>query len=85
MTAIELIRMAQAHRSALYTYARAHDKFAELEQRHTGLNPVEAAGAHEYALRCLRAYRAETDDTPPAERSCTVCAGPCRLYPEPRT
>lgn len=69
MTAIELIRMAQAHRSALYTYARAHDKFAELEQRHTGQNPVEAEGAHQYALRCLRAYRAEIDDPEPEERA----------------
>ena len=67
MTAIELIRQAQARRSALYTYARAHDKFSELEQRHAARNPVEAAGAHEYALRLLRAYKAEIDDPEPKE------------------
>lgn len=68
MTAIELIRQAQARRAALYTYARLHDKFAEEEQRLMGEGKVvEAEGAHVYALRCLRAYMGELDDREPED------------------
>ena len=66
MSVIELIREAAAKRESQFRYAAAHDKFATLEQRHSGTNPIEAAGAHEYALICLRAYRAEVDDPAPA-------------------
>lgn len=63
---IRLLRDAEAVRAARLRYARAHDKFAELEQRHAGKNDAEAEGAHWYALRVLRAYRAELDDPAPA-------------------
>lgn len=66
MSVIELIREAAAKRESQFRYAAAHDKFATLEQRYSGHNPIEAAGAHEYALICLRAYRAEIDNPTPA-------------------
>ena len=64
---IRILRDAEAVRAARLRYARAHDKFAELEQRHALTNPIEAAGAHEYALIALRAYRAELDDPAPRD------------------
>ena len=68
MSVIELIREAAARRTAIFTYARAHDHFATEEQTFAGEGkPIEAAGAHEYALICLRAYRAELDDPEPAK------------------
>ena len=65
MTVIELLRAVAARREAIARYSKAHDKFAELEQRHSGRNPIEAEGAHQYALICLRAYRNEIDDPAP--------------------
>lgn len=65
MSVIELIREAAAKREAQFRYAAAYDKFASLEQRHAGKNPIEAEGAHAYALICLRAYRNEIDDPAP--------------------
>lgn len=63
MTVIELLRQASARRTAIYTYARAHDHFAELEQSLIGEGWItESEGAHQYALAALRAYRAELDD-----------------------
>ena len=57
-----------AQMAAQYQYARAHDRFAELEQiaRHRN-KPAEANGAHMLALITLRAYRAEVDDPEPRE------------------
>lgn len=66
MSVIEMLREAAAKRESQFRYAAAHDHFATLEQRHSGRNPVEAEGAHAYALICLRAYRAEVDDPTPA-------------------
>lgn len=63
---IQLLRALEARRSAERTYALAHDKFADLEQRHTGKNAAEAEGAHQYALIALRAYRAEIADPQPS-------------------
>jgi hypothetical protein len=65
MSVIELIREAAAKREAQFRYAAAYDKFATLEQRHSGKNHIEAIVAHDYAVRCLRAYRAEIDDPAP--------------------
>jgi hypothetical protein len=66
VSVIELIRAAQARREALYRYAAAHDHYAELEQRYVAQNrPIEAAGAHEFALIALKAYIAEVDDPRP--------------------
>lgn len=68
MNAGQIIREAAALRMALFTYAAAHDMFAELEQQYLAqAREIEAAGAHEYALRCLRAYRAELDDPEPGD------------------
>lgn len=66
MSVIELLRAVAARRNAIYTYAMAHDHFANEEQTFSAQGlPVEAAGAHEYALIALRAYRAEMDDPEP--------------------
>lgn len=66
MNAAQVIREAAALRGALYTYAAAYDMFAELAQRYMAEErEIEAAGALDYAQRCLRAYRAELDDPEP--------------------
>lgn len=63
---IRIIREVSARREALYRYAQAHDHFATEEQTATAEGrEIEAAGAHEYALMTLRAYRNEIDDPPP--------------------
>lgn len=62
MDVIDLLREATARRMALLAYARAHDRFSELEQANKTIDPAEAEGAHVYALRALRAYRAELDN-----------------------
>lgn len=62
---IGLLRDVAARREAIYRYAKAHDRFAEQEQELVTEHPVEASGAHEYALIALRAYRAEMDDPTP--------------------
>lgn len=64
MTVIEVMRDAAARRTALLAYARAHDKFSELEQANRSSDPVGAEVAHVYAVICLRAYRAELDNQP---------------------
>lgn len=57
-----------ARMAAQYQYAKAHDRFAELEQLARSRNkPAEANGAHIFALIALRAYRAECDDPQPKE------------------
>ena len=74
MTVIDIIRDATARRTALYGYAQAHDHFSELEQALVGEGRVaESAGAHEYALIALRAYRAELDDQAPLAHDCAWC------------
>ncbi len=67
MNVTEMIRDATAHRTALLTYARAHDRFSDLEQANRTCDPIEAEGAHVYALIALRAYRAELDDLEPQQ------------------
>jgi hypothetical protein len=74
------VNAAQAKRAVLYQYANEHDVFAELDQRLAG-QPIEAAReAHEFALRVLRAYRAEMDDPEPVVpdhyRTCALCHEP---------
>lgn len=54
---------ATARASVLQQLALAHDHWSEEEQRAT--TPIEREGAHQYAVRCLRAYRAELDDQKP--------------------
>lgn len=78
MNAAQAIRDAQAKRVALYQYANAHDVFSDLEQRLAG--SIESAGAHEFALRTLRAKVAEEDDPEPKVpdhyRFCALCDQP---------
>lgn len=64
-TPVTLLRDMAARNAAIRRYARAHDRFAELEQANAGVDPVEAEGAHVYALIALRATRAELDDPEP--------------------
>jgi hypothetical protein len=68
VTTAEAIRDVKARTAALYQYAEAHDTFSEMEQRltHRGCM-LEAAAIHEFAVRVLRAYRAELDDPQPEE------------------
>lgn len=67
---IELFRELTARGHAVRQYALAHDHMSELEQvlRLEG-RVVEAEGAHAYAMLCLKAYLAETDnpDIPPID------------------
>lgn len=66
MTTVDLIRRARSRRAALYTYARAHDRFSDEEQILAGAGrTTDAELAHRYALITLRAYRAELDDPEP--------------------
>lgn len=56
-----------ASKAALRQYAHAHDHWSEEEQLLTAQGePILAEGAHQHALMCLRAYRAELDDPQPA-------------------
>lgn len=56
----------KAKQDVLIQLARAHDHWSEQEQLLALVGkPIESAGAHEMALRCLRAYRAELDDPAP--------------------
>ncbi len=58
-----------ARKAVIRQYARAFDSFGELEMQLMAEGRyTEAAGAHEYALRILRAYRGECDA---AERPAT--------------
>lgn len=55
--------VASARREAIRTYAAAYDRWAESEQVLVAEGMyADAQGAHEYAMWCLRAYRAELDD-----------------------
>ena len=60
------IRDMESRRSALLTYAKAQDHWAELEQlyRATG-DDIQAEGAKVMAERALRAYTAEVRGDPP--------------------
>ncbi len=63
---MSLLLNAMARKAVLEQLAKAHDHFSEEEQRFQGQDRhIEAAGAHEYALLTLRAYRAELDDPRP--------------------
>lgn len=64
---IRIIREVSAKREALFNYAQWHDDFSTEEQTLTAEGRTfEAEGAHEFALRLLRAYKAEIDDPEPA-------------------
>lgn len=66
---IEAIRNATAKREAIYRYAAAQERFAELEQVLVAEGRYdEAPAAHELGLVCLRAYRNEIDDPLPEGR-----------------
>ena len=58
----------KAKEAALRQYAEDHDRWSEHEQllRAKG-EPILAEGAHQHALICLRAYRAELDNPKPTE------------------
>lgn len=60
-------KSATARAAVLERLAKAHDHWSEEEQRLRTSSPIEAEGAHQYALACLRAYRAELDDPKPKE------------------
>lgn len=73
------VRKVTAREEAMKQYAAAHDRFSELEQRHSGKNAAEASGAHEFARFALRAYRGELDNHEPAAPApcpfgCRECA-----------
>jgi len=56
----------RAQSAALRQYARAHDRFAELEQVEANQHhPFLAAGARLYARVIVRAWLAERDDPEP--------------------
>ena len=66
MSDVELA--ASARRAVLDRLAKAHDHFAEEEQRLSGQDRyTEAAGAHQYTLYVIRAYHAELNDPRPKE------------------
>ena len=66
MTPIAILRAAAARREARRRYLAAHERYAELEQLLVAQGrPIDAAGAHGFALLALRAYLAETDDPVP--------------------
>jgi hypothetical protein len=65
MTTVQLIRDAAARRAVLYQYARAHDHWADAEQRLMVRNPCAADYARVISRRVLRAYLAETADPAP--------------------
>lgn len=68
MSTADVIRDSRARVAVLYQYAEAHDVFSEMEQRMMHRACVlEAAAIHEFAVRVLRAYRAELDDPEPKE------------------
>jgi len=59
---------ASARRAVLDQLAKAHDHWAEEEQRLSGQDRyVEAAGAHQHTLYVIRAYHAELNDPKPRE------------------
>jgi hypothetical protein len=62
-TPVQLIREMQTRAYAIRQYARAHDRFAEIEQANAGT--AEGEGAHRFAMWTLRAVRAELDDPEP--------------------
>jgi hypothetical protein len=58
----------QAKEAVLRQLAFAHDHWSEEEQLLVAQgHPIEAQGAHEYAVAALKAYRAELDDPEPKE------------------
>ena len=62
----DLVRSLDAKREVLRRYATDHDRFSEQEQVLVLQGrEIEAAGCHEFALRLLRAYRAELEDPEP--------------------
>lgn len=66
MNVADVIRDVKARTAALYQYAEAHDVFAELEQLLLVDGCMsQASEVHEFAIRVLRAYRAELDDPVP--------------------
>lgn len=57
-----------ARRAVLEQLAQAHDRWSEREQILTSSgDAIQAEGAHQHALWCLRAFRAELDDPKPPE------------------
>ena len=63
--------------NALRQYAIAQDQHSTQEQILMGEGQVfAAAGEHEYALWCLKGYRAELDDRKPSRPKLALC-GAC--------
>lgn len=63
VNAAHVVRDMTARHDALANYARWFDEFSETEQVYQHEDRVyEAEGAHQFAVRLLRAYRAELDD-----------------------
>ena len=64
----------EARRAVVRQYAEAYDHFATMEQELVVEGRyVEAQGAHEHALWCLRAYRNELDDPKPRDWTPCTC------------
>ena len=68
-TPVQVLRDMAARNAAIRRYARAHDRFAEQEQRlrHSlgDSSADDLQDAHDFALLALRATRAELDDPEP--------------------
>ena len=68
MTPEAMLRDDHARFAALQTYSKAHDRYAELEQRLVGQGKhIEAEGAHQMGLIALRAWLAENENPEPKE------------------
>ncbi len=65
---VHVLRDAIVRSNALRFYATAWDHWTTEEQvKRAEGNPIEAEGAHEFAMRIVRAYRAELDDPEPVD------------------
>jgi hypothetical protein len=64
MSVLEAIREAAAKREASQRYRERFDFWATQEQILADVDIVEAAGAHQIAVCCLKAYRNELDNPP---------------------
>lgn len=68
MTPDTILRDGKARHEAMLRYAKAHDTFAELEQRLKGEGKdIEAEGAHQMGLIAVKAWLKERDDPAPVD------------------
>lgn len=81
MGPVEMVRSVRAQRAAAANYVAQHERFAELEQQLMLVgSPIDAIGAHSYALMALRAHVAELDDPEPLAEPHRACCAGCMVY-----